>query len=335
MGLTPLIIHLFNSEYDISLGLFGKFLNYSDGGPYGIIAMFFSFLIPLGVALGLALFYRLRTKGVIGMRIKTKALEREFAESLFQLGNRIEDGLPTELAFEAVGKTMSGTPTGDFFMLVSGNIRRLGMGIQEAIFSRKVGAILSFPSAIIEGSMKILVEGSRKGGRIVAQSMRSISEHINRIYKVNERLNDLLADILSSMKSQINFLTPVIAGIVVGIASMIVAIIGKLNEQFTEFVAGDVEVPINLANFVNIFELKGTIPPFYFQLVVGLYVIEVIFILSVLANWIENGADKLSGEHALGKNLLLGTLVYLAVALIVTVVFTLLASGILQTTWQV
>jgi len=89
-------------------------------------------------------------------------LEKEFAGSLFQLGNRVGDGIPVEIAFGDVAENMRGTPSGNFFMNVSLNMRELGMSVKKAIFDNRKGAILNFPSNLIESSMKVLLEGAKK-----------------------------------------------------------------------------------------------------------------------------------------------------------------------------
>src|SRR3989338_2836673 len=131
------------------------------------------------------------------------------------------------------------------------------MSIQDAIFDRQQGALFSFPSTLIESSMKVLVESARKSPQVVAQSLISISEYMERIHSVNERLQDLLADITSSMKGQITFLTPMIAGVVVGIGTMITTILGKLSTQISGLQAtgGGEEVGFNLQ------QLVGILPP--------------------------------------------------------------------------
>ena len=105
----------------------------------------------------------MRSKNVIEIRRKTDELEQEFASGIFQLGNRLGDGLPAETAFGKVGKSMEGTMTGNFFQLVSINIRKLGMGVAEAIFNPRHGALVYFPSNLIESSMKVLIEKRAAG----------------------------------------------------------------------------------------------------------------------------------------------------------------------------
>jgi len=73
-------------------------------------------------------------------------------------------------------------------------------------------------------------------------------------------------------------------------------------------------------------------PPFYFQLVVGLYVVQITIILTILSNGIENGFDKIMGENSLGKNLFIASIFYFIVSVIVILIFNTLAAGILATT---
>lgn len=341
LGFSPLIIHSINPETDLQMGsLIGKFLDYKEVGdakygPFGLGALLFSFFIPFGAAFSLGYYYKTKTKQLIVLRNETKKLETEFASSLFQLGNRIGDGIPTELAFSTVAKNMEGTPSGNFFRIVDLNIRQLGMGIKEAIFNKKTGAILSYPSSLVQSSMEVLLESSKKGPQIVATSLISISNYVDRIHQVNERLKDLLAEIISSMKSQTAFLTPAIAGIVVGIASMIVNIIVQLGQKFTEFQMGEESMTgaaSSLNTITQLFNVKDIIPGFFFQLVVGIYVVQSVYILTILENGIENGTDKVNEKYLLGKNLYKSVFLYIIIAAIVVVLFNILAQSILAGT---
>ena len=78
----------------------------------------------------------------------------------------------------------------------------------------------------------------------------------------------------------------------------------------------------------DLFPVEGLIPPFYFQLIVGVYVVEVTIILSILSNGIENGMDKINQLFVVGKNLYRAVLTYFIIAGVVTLVFNLLASVI-------
>jgi len=130
------------------------------------------------------------------------------------------------------------------------------------------------------------------------------------------------------MKSQISFMAPVISGIVVGIGSMMVGVISKLSD-LTDVDASSAAA-LNLGNVGGLFDKFNTIPSYFFQIIVGIYVVQIVYVLTVLSNGIENGADKLSEQHRLGKNLIRSVILYSIVALIVVLLFNQLAFFVLD-----
>lgn len=329
IGFLPVIFHIVNPGYDTEFMGF-KFLDYKDtgAGPYGFWALILSLLIPLGLALGISLYYKVKTRKLIEIKKKTDQLEEEFSGAIFQLGNRIGDGLPAEVAFGSVAESMRGTNSGEFFRTVDNNIRNLGMGLRSAIFDPQRGGILYYPSKLIESSMKVLIESAKKGPAVASKSLITISNYINRIKQVNERLRDLLADVLSSMTSQISFLTPVIAGIVVGVGSMVVSIINLLGEQFKTVGIEEGGFTTGIAAIANILRIEDVIPGFQFQLVVGIYVVELTVILTILSTYIERGVDKTTSRYRIGRNTLRATGLYVLISLIGIIIFNLLARAV-------
>ncbi len=346
MGISPLVLHAVGAS-DFSFDSRGsiKMLDYVcppqfgtpcdasvQVGPYGMGAAMLSLVLIAGLGASIGLFFALRSKNVIKVRERTKLLEDEFSSALFQLGNRLGDGLPAEIAFAKVAQTMQGTTSGQFFNLTEKNITKLGMGLEQAIFDPKVGALQQFPSNVITSSMKVLVESIAKGPRIAAQALLSMAQYIKEIHRVEERLKDLMADVISSMKSQVKFLTPAIAGIVIGITSMISTILTRLGSQLSEVSAG-ADTAAGFGGLLDIFGIG--IPTYHFQIVVGVYIVQIAFILTVLSSGIENGADKLGERYMLGQNLIKSTLLYCFLAGVVMILFNLFASSILSSTLAV
>ena len=338
LALIPPVLHWINPDpnYDIRLPGYETFgftlLGYRESvttglviGPFGMGASILSLFFPLALALSIGLYFKLRSQNVIKIREQTKKLEDEFASALFQLGNRLGDGLPAEIAFSKVADVMPDTVSGNFFQVVAINIAKLGMGIREALFNPRTGALVYFPSNVIQSSMKVLVESVRKGPIIAARAILNVSRYIKEIHKVNERLKDLMADVISDMKSQIVFLTPAIAAIVIAITSMITSILGALSGNIRTL-GSSAELGGNISDYASLF--GDGIPTYYFQFVVGVYVFQIVYILTVLANGIENGADKLEERYSLGKNLLHSTILYCTLSLIMMLVFNLIATKI-------
>ena len=200
---TPLPLELgLQQDYTFSeLGLtfFGdeKVFGFTaDGnGPFGIGALILGMFLPFGIAMFFAIVYGDKTRQLIIERNKTKQLEAEFNNSLFQLGNRIGNGVPPELAFGKVAQSSKGLMTEDFFMRVNYNVKQMGMNLNKAIFDPTRGAIIFYPSDLIATSMRVLIESAKKGLKIAATSLMSISEYVKNIYKITQRLQDMLAEI--------------------------------------------------------------------------------------------------------------------------------------------
>ncbi len=362
-GALPLLVHAANPDFDMvsgtgqsgcplgfcSVDIRNKdqtqdakywFLEYRDivvdetagisqnRGPFGLGATLFSLLIPLAAGLGVGLYFSLRSRGSLQRRQQAKKLELEFASALFQLGNRLADGLPLEIAFSKVAVVLPDTISGRFFDQVSANITRLGLSVEDAIFHEKYGALREYPSSIIESSMKVLVESSKKGPIIASQAVINVSNYIKEMHRVDERLKDLMADVISSMKSQIKFLTPTIAAVVIGSTSMITAHLGKLSTRLgalQQQTGGAQQLSIGSGLLGG---MTGGVPTYFFQGVVGLYVVQIVFILTVLVSGIENGSDKTGERSMLGENLIHSTLTYVAISFIVILLFNVVAANI-------
>ena len=344
----PLLIHMvLGADWDLALDVQGEFhmervemskiafLEYrepiGDGvteadisGPYGLGATLFSLALPLGFAFSLAFYYRSRTEKLMGLRDKTKKLELEFGSALFQLGNRIGDGIPAEIAFGKVAQVMQGTDSGTFFEYVTNNMSRMGLGLHEAIFNEKVGALVYYPSTMIKSSMKVLIQSAKKGPQVASLALLNVARYIKEIHRVDERLKDLMSEVVSSKSSQINFLSPAIAGIVIGITSMISAIIGKLIRAMSCIQAGQGgSGATGLLSLMN-----DGVAPYYFQWVVGFYVVQITIILTILMSGIQNGNDELAKQDLLARSLRGATLKYFLIALAVVALFNLIAANI-------
>jgi hypothetical protein len=136
-----------------------------------------------------------------------------------------------------------------------------------------------------------------------------------------------MADVIASMQSQIKFLTPVISGIVIGLTSMITNILSKLGAQMKQVGA---QAGAQAASLATMF--GDGLPTFHFQIVVGFYVVQIIYILTFLVNGIENGTDKVNERFLMGQNITRSIILYSTVALVVMVIFNFIASQIMAAT---
>jgi hypothetical protein len=297
-------------------------------GPISSFSLLLSILVPLSIALFFIISFKMRTQELIKERDKYKEVETEFTSSLFQLGNRLGDGMPPEIAFAKVLESTRGTSTEGFFRLVNQNIQQLGMSVEQAVFNPRRGAIVFYPSHLIETSMKVLVESAKKGLQVAARSLMSISDYVKNIRKIDARLTDLLADIISDMKSNMTFLAPLLSGIIVGLSGMIVSILAGLGEKLGSADLSGISSGFGsgLGAFLKIFQVEKMISPYWVQVSVGIYLIEVIFILTSTLVVIKSGKDELQSTSEIASNLKLGMIMYSFIALLAILGLTLLSN---------
>lgn len=336
----PLVTNLLHLQSDYTFGQFGisfleevkifdfKTVGDSKVGPFGPLGVLFSLFIPLSIGLFYSYAYKQKTKKLIESRNKTAELEAEFNNSLFQLGNRLADGVPAEIAFAKVADSTQGQTTQQFFQTVNQNIQQAGMSLERALFDRKRGALIYYNSSLISTSMHILTESVKKGLQVAARSLMSISEYVKNIQKINQRLRDLLAEVVSDMKANMTFLAPLLSGIVVGLAVMITTILNKLQDLQSQITGTDTSSFAgfgSLTDLVKIFDITQMIPPYFLQVIVGIYIIQIVFILTTALVTVDSGQDRLREKSELAKNLKIATTLYLIAALISIVVLSVLA----------
>jgi hypothetical protein len=295
-------------------------------GPSGALSLILSLFVPISIAMVFIIASKEKTKDILATRNQYKEVEKEFNSSLFQLGNRIGDGLPAEIAFLKVMESTKGTATEGFFRIVNENIQQLGMSLERALFDQKRGAVLYYPSQMVSTSMRILVESVKKGLEVAARSLMAISDYVKNIKKINARLNDLLADIISDMKSNMTFLAPLLSGIIIGLASMISTILGALGDMFR---GGESEGLTSLGgagNMLSMFDSVLMVPTYWLQVIIGIYLIQVVFILTSTLVTIKAGRDPLQTTSEIGINLKKSMTLYIVVAVASIIGLTLIGS---------
>jgi hypothetical protein len=124
------------------------------------------------------------------------------------------------------------------------------------------------------------------------------------------------------------FLAPLLSGIVVGLASMITSILNSLNLNAVQQSAGSSGIG-NLGTILSIFDLTKMIPPYYLQIAVGIYLVQITFILTRTLVTVDSGEDKLERINKTGINLKKGIGLYFFTALLATLALFLLSTLVL------
>lgn len=267
-----------------------------------------------GAAAGLGSYFIMLTSQRLRVREKTRQIETEFAEALFQLGNNVSIGIPIELSLERSLRRIGDLKIKDLFSRALGNMKSMGMTFSEAFFNREYGAIRYYPSRLIKSIMRTIVESSKKGVETASQAMLSVSKYLKGLHDTQEEVEESLSETISSLKFQAYFLSPLISGVIVTMAIIIIRILGQLSTRL----AGS-----SFTGFPLITQFDAIkITPFQFVAIVGVYLIETALILAMFINGIENGEDPVGRQNVSGKCVLIGYIVFMVSLFATLAVFT-------------
>jgi hypothetical protein len=278
-----------------------------------------SFLLILGTAAGISSYFILSNYQRIGVQENVEKTEGEFELALFQLGHKIAGGTPTEVAVEKSIADMKDLEIAGLFQLTLRNIRNLGMTFEQALFDKNWGALKYYPSKLIRNIMYTVVDTSKKGVSYASESMLRISKYLQNIRETQEYIREMLSETVSSMKFQAYFLTPLITGLIVSMADVIVQVLSKIGAYLDSMGFGSVPgMPDVSSAFGN---MDSVISPELFQLIIGVYLIEVIVILAMFLTKISSGENKALQWYSTGKMLIVAVVIYFLVAMVSTSVF--------------
>ena len=190
-------------------------------------------------------------------------------------------------------------------------MKKFNYTFEQALFDKEIGAIWYYPSNIIQSIMKAVVESSRKSLSSAANSMVIISNYLKDVHDVKEQIKELLGETTSSMRFLAMFLAPMVAGVTVTMAVLIMQILTNLGAAVGSLVT---EGSANAAQglLLTPWAMSGAPPitPAEFQLVVGIYMLQIAFLLTIFLNKVEYGEDVIGERFLLTYTIFIALLVY-------------------------
>lgn len=287
--------------------------------------LIYSLLVSVGIAAGIGAYSILSVMRKIKIREEIIQIENEFAEVLFQLGNQITRGIPLETTLKNITPQIKGLKISSFFARILYNIETFGMTLDQAVFNEKNGAINEYPSKLVNAVMHAVVEISKRGMNTASKAMITISKYLKDSHEVEEYLKEMLSEVTSTMQMQAILLAPLSSGIVVALSGMMMKMLLSLKVTI-ESIYGTLSGfgPVGAAGgtmFTSILNLDSMIPVSTFQLIVSIYMIEVVSMIAIFLSIIQNGDEDLLKRLSLGRLLLLSLAIYAVVMVVCYSVF--------------
>lgn len=313
-------IVFFSLATSIVFSAFGTYEITLSNETFSIPLLLYSLLITWGVSSGIVLYMILTTFNKLKIHDEIVQIESELGEVLFQLGTQVTRGMPIENALKTSLPRLKELKISKMVEKILYNMESFGMTFTSAVFDKEAGAMNYYPSKLIEAVMNALTEISKGGMIVLSDAMLSISTYLKNMHDVEEGMKDLLEDVSSDLSMQALILAPLSSGIVVAMSAMVVNLLSTFKLSIDK-VKGSFQSygPFGQAGsgiFDSIVNLNKLMPAQYFQLIVGIYLLEVVAMIAIFLAIIRFGDDKIQRKYTLGKLILFSMSIYTVVLLL-------------------
>ncbi|MFH1587119.1 MAG: hypothetical protein ABID38_04640 [Candidatus Diapherotrites archaeon] len=265
----------------------------NDIAPYNLV---FGILLTLS----LVIFFYFYYTNIYKKRVQEEVMqmESEFKESLYIIASRMGENKPIEEALKHVRNFLPNYKISDnLFGRILDNITLMGMPLEAAVFDPNYGALKDNPSSVIRGAMKLLVDSVSLGVNVAARSMISLSIQLTNADKVNKNLRVLVSDITGMMKTMSIFIAPIVLGITTSLQRIVIVTISQLASS--NILENDLPIDsggfsdVSLTSFFSVESFKSIATPTEFIIIVGIYILELVFIMVYFTSKIEEDNDLL------------------------------------------
>jgi hypothetical protein len=300
----------------IGMGIWGM-LTFTTSFSTPLLAS--SILTTVGASGFIISYLYLSTREKLKMRNEIAKIEDEFAEVLFQIGSQLRRGVPIETTLKRIVPKLKDFTIARFFEKIMYNIETFGMTFEQAIFDPKHGAMSDYPSKLIEAVMRATTEISKRGMDVMSKSMITISSYLKDVKSVENDLKDMMSEVTSTMQVQANILAPLSTGIVVAVTAIVFQMLLVLQSAIDSIKstlgsAGTIGAAGQSA-FESLIQVNQIMPVQYFQMLVGVYMIEIVVMLATFLSVIQNGDESILRRLSIAKTLFWGTLIYAILSL--------------------
>jgi hypothetical protein len=134
---------------------------------------------------------------------------------------------------------------------------------------------------------------------------KTIGSYLEDLNKIELKMKGLVGKFRSGIKVQV-FIFPIICALIASLSILILDMLKTVSCQLTQK---------SILDFINV------MPMSVFQVIVGIFTIEIVTLLTILLNGIENGFDNVSRDYLVSKNLMKAIIIYIIVSVVVLFLF--------------
>ncbi|MEM5829266.1 MAG: hypothetical protein QW040_00540 [Candidatus Aenigmatarchaeota archaeon] len=274
-----------------------------------LVALVLIFTLPI-------IFY---TNSIIEKMKKTRRIESEIDSVLLQISHSLKIGAPFEKSIISLSTRSKVFEIEELFKELKDSIL-LGESLNSALFNKKTGILRKYNSVLLTSVFRIIVDISSRGSIYLSQALSTISRYLKKLSSLQNKIEDLVSDNVSTIKFMCFFLNPIVTGVATALGLIIMGILISLSLSL-----GRVILPEEVSGIPSIglpiFDIwkASRVSPAIFQLVIGIYLIEVSIISGILIVGLETGFDLVVWLDKTSKILLVSTILFVVISIIIYV----------------
>ncbi len=286
--------------------------------------LFVSYLSIFGVLIGISVAASIYLLGKYGERKavqdEIRSMETEFKDALYVLASRLGENRPMEDALRHATEFLPKSKIANqIFKRILDNVSSLGMTLEAAIFDPTFGAIKNYPSQTIRSGMRIMVDAVDLGVNVAAKSMISLSMQIRNAQKIDEMLRKLLEDVTVMLGTMATFIAPIVLAVVASMQRMIINSLQSSCAQQSETPSAALQGSQLGGGMGNILckggaEASQGADPLTFTLIMGIYVAEVVILLTYFNSQVEDTNNDLHTKMSIATSLPIAMILFSATA---------------------
>lgn len=240
------------------------------------------------------------------IRKKIKQMEQEFSDALYIIGKRLHEGKSPEESLSYTAETMKGSEITTLFSDTRFVLSARQATIETSLFHPEYGSLRTVYSNRIHAVMRLFVEGIKKSQQSASLSIIRLADHLKELQQVEKHIRETLGTLTATLRSTASLFAPLIAGVTLAITQLISKIVETMVNTGT-LSSSSMDKTI-MPEITSAFALEN-IEPTWFILVIGIYIIELVILLTRFTNGIEDGDDHVSFMYSLGHVLPVAMLV--------------------------
>jgi hypothetical protein len=203
-------------------------------------------------------------------------------------------------------QTMDGSRIAEVFHHTSYNLTAMHTNLRDALFSTEFGSLTHVYSDRVRAILRLFVEGIQKSQRAVSASLIRIADHLKQLQEVETKIKDMMYELTTTLRSTVTVFAPLIAGVTLAITTLITRILSSIGSTLPRDTSS---LSPTLSTTSEAF-MVGNIRPEYFVLVIGIYLIELVFLLTRFTNGINEGDDTAMYMDSLGRTMPTAVMVF-------------------------